>query len=44
MGVDLDSGDTPMTEETGGSGSSTKKRKKSDPFPPDELSGIVSSY
>jgi hypothetical protein len=36
MGVDLDSGDTPMTEEAAGSG---KKHKKSAPVPPDEFDG-----
>jgi hypothetical protein len=39
MGADLDSGDAPMTEEAAGSASSTKKRKKSAPVPPDEFDG-----
>jgi hypothetical protein len=39
MGADLDSGDTPMTEEAAGSASSVKKRKKSAPVPPDEFVG-----
>jgi hypothetical protein len=40
MGSDLDSGDTPMTEESGGSTRSTKKHKKSTPGPPDEFVGV----
>ena len=39
MGADLDSGDTPMTEEAAGSASSAKKRKKCAPVPPDEFVG-----
>ena len=39
MGADLDSGDTPMTEEAAGSDSSAKKHKKSAPVPPDEFVG-----
>ncbi len=39
MGADLDSGDTPMTEESGGFANSVKKHKKSTPVPPDEFVG-----
>ncbi len=37
--MDLNSDDTPMTEEAGGSSSSAKKHKKSAPVPPDEFVG-----
>jgi hypothetical protein len=40
MDEDLDSGDSRMTEESTGSDlSSVKKRRKSDPVPPDEFVG-----